>query len=158
MNIAINRDGPIAEALQSFSASEADVHWCSENGLESCSDLQFIAEHFLPDGAAIRALWCKLQGRPTMMVDVVVEALKVEKLAAHPVAHKSRFQQRAWLPSKRRKTAAPPATVSQDQEARVQAASAVVDLSWSWAGSGFGLGYEVPAFMADRRRVAQAKK
>ena len=92
-----------------------------------------------------------------MMVDTVVEALKVEKMAAHPVAEKTRFQQRSWLPSKRRKTAASPATVSQDQEARVQAASAVVNLSLSWADAGFGLGYEVPAFMADHRRVAQAK-
>ena len=44
-----------------------------------------------------------------------------------------RVKQRWWLPSKRHRKATEPATVSDDEQLRLDVAAVVVDLSWSWA-------------------------
>ena len=100
----------------------------------------------------IRALWQHLQGRSVTLVSDIVEVMRHTRPDPAP----KRRQVRTWVPSKRRKTAVTPTTVSQDQEIRVAAAKAVVELSWTWASTGFGLGHDVPEFMAARRRQAQA--
>ena len=44
-----------------------------------------------------------------------------------------RVKQRWWLPSKRHRKATEPATVSDDEQLRLDVAAVVVDLSWPWA-------------------------
>ncbi len=68
-----------------------------------------------------------------------------------------RAMQRLWLPSKRQRKSTEPTTISKDEQLRLDAAAVVVDLSWSWAPLQHGLGYDVPEFMAARRKAAQAK-
>ena len=105
----------------------------------------------------MESLWHELQGRPSGMVVSIVQERQHTQQASAQKSMQRRAKQRLWLPSKRQRKAAEPATISQDEQLRLDAAAVVVDLSWSWAPLQHGLGYDVPEFMAARRRAAQAK-
>ena len=64
---------------------------------------------------------------------------------------------RLRLPSKRQLATDEPATVSRDEQLRMEAAAAVVDLSWPWAPLSHGLGRDVHEAMPTKRRTEQTK-
>ncbi len=64
---------------------------------------------------------------------------------------------RVRLPSKRQLATDEPATVSRDEQLRMEAAAAVVDLSWPWAPLSHGLGRDVHEATPTKRRTEQTR-
>ena len=152
-----NRDVSLVGLMQKVGASAEDLQWCTRNGLETASDLQYVGAAHIPKGGVVESLWHELQGRPSGLVVSIVQERQHTQQASAQKSMQRRAKQRLWLPSKRQRKAAEPATISQDEQLRLDAAAVVVDLSWSWAPLQHGLGYDVPEFMAARCRAAQAK-
>ena len=155
MSAVDNCDSHIAGILQELGAAEQAISWCRDQGLESCSDLQFVAETHLPPCVVTQELWREMQGRPVTMVADIVAVMKTT--APDLRAQNEPMKRKRWqLGTSARKTT-PPATTTEDHRRRLDAATAVVDLSWSWAEQGFGLGARVPKFMAARKHAAQVR-
>ena len=152
-----NRDIGLVDLMQIGGASAEDLEWCTRNGLETSSDLQYISAAHIPKGGALESLWKELQGQPSGMVTAILQEKKHTHQAAAERSLQKRVKPHLWLPSKRQRQATEPTTVSRDEQLRLDAAAAVVDLSWSWVPLSHGLGHEVPEFMAVRRRAAQTK-
>ena len=57
-----NRDIGLVDLMQIGGASAEDLEWCTRNGLETSSDLQYISAAHIPKGGALESLWKELQG------------------------------------------------------------------------------------------------
>ena len=152
--INVSSNSHVAEFLRSHGASDEAMEWCSTQGITACSDLQFVAECYLPRCAVLLALWSHLQGRPTSCVADIVQVLK--ESSGSTTAPVRPVSMAPWQPSKRAKTSIPE-RLSEDQQRRRAAARIVVELSWQWASLGFGLGHGVPSFMTVRRQEAMIR-
>ena len=152
--IKVSSSSHVAEFLCSHGASDVAMEWCSTQGITACSDLQFVAECYLPRCAVLLALWSHLQGRPTSCVADIVQVLK--ESSGSMAAPARSVSVAPWRPSKRAK-ASIPERLSEDQQRRRAASRVVVELSWQWASLGFGLGHGVPAFMTARRQEAMIR-
>ena len=118
--------------MQRVGASAEDLEWCTQNGLETASDLQYIGAAHIPKGGVLESLWNELRGQPSGMVVSILQGRKHTHQAAAGRSQQKRVKQRLWLPSKRQRKATEPTTVSNDEQLRLDAAAVVVDLSWSW--------------------------
>ena len=156
-SVESNRDVSLLDLMQRVGASAEDLEWCTQNGLETASDLQYIGAAHIPKGGVLESLWNELQGRPSGMVVSIVQERQHTQHAAAEKSMQKRVKQRLWLPSKRQRKSIEPTTISRDEQLRLDAAAVVVDLSWSWAPLQHGLGHDVLEFMAARRKAAQAK-
>ncbi len=139
-----NRDIGLVNLMQSVGASSEDLEWCTWNGVETSSDLQYRGAVHIPRGGVLESLWKELRGQPSGMVVSILQGRKHTHQAAAGRSLQKRVKQRLWLPSKRQRKATEPTTVSNDEQLRLDAAAVVVDLSWSWAPLAHGLGHDVP--------------
>ena len=152
-----NRDIGLVNLMQIGEASAEDLEWCTLNRVETSSDLQYISAAHTPKGRTLERLWKKLQRQPSGIVASILQEEKRTHQAALETSLQKRVKPRLWLQSKRQRVTAEPTTVSRDEQLRMDAAAAVVDLSWSWAPLSHGLGHDVPEFTTARRRAAQTK-
>ena len=152
-----NRDIGLVNLMQIGGASAEDLEWCTRNGVETSSDLQYISAAHTPKGGTLERLWKELQGQPSGIVASILQEKKRTHQAALKKSLQKRVKPRLWLPSKRQLVTAEPTTVSRDEQLRMDAAAAVVDLSWPWAPLSHGLGCDVHGAMTAGRRTAQTK-
>ena len=68
-----NRDIGLVDLMQIGGASAEDLEWCTRNGLETSSDLQYISAAHIPKGGALESLWKELQGQPSGMVTAILQ-------------------------------------------------------------------------------------
>ena len=72
MECSSNADAALVPFLRSIGCTVEAIQWCEDQGLESCSDLQFVAEHLLPMDVSLRQFWAKVRGKPvTLVADIV---------------------------------------------------------------------------------------
>ena len=72
MECSSNADAALVPSLRSIGCADEAIQWCEDQGLESCSDLQLVAENFLPMDTSLRQFWAKVRGKPvTLVADIV---------------------------------------------------------------------------------------
>ena len=129
------------------------LQWCSEQGLLTCSDLQYLPEDVLPGIPDLHSAWSWLQGHTSAGVAEVLNILALtSSLPGSAVQRVQRQSDRKiFRPCLSRAT---PRTLSEDEMRRRTVSREAVELSWNWA-PGFGLGRSVPDFMKERRQAMQ---
>ena len=77
-----NRDIGLVNLMQIGGASAEDLEWCTRNGVETSSDLQYISAAHTPKGGTLERLWKELQGQPSGIVASILQ----EKKRTHQAA------------------------------------------------------------------------
>ena len=121
----VKHDRSIVDILQTLGASDAAITRCESQGLETCSDLQFVAEHLLLQCGTLVVVWYQMQEKRVTMVVQIVEVMK--EFQPEVESRKRTFS--IWQPRKRAKQNGLPAILSKDQQRKYTAVCAVVELS-----------------------------
>ena len=152
-----NRGIGLVNLMQIGGASAKDPGWCTRNKVETSSDLRCMSAAHTSEGGDVGA---PVEGiTKTTIGDCGLDPTGKETFT--PGCVKKSLQKqgkpRLRLPSKRQLATDEPATVSRDEQLRMEAAAAVVDLSWPWAPLSHGLGRDVHEAMPTKRRTEQTK-
>ncbi len=152
-----NRDVDLIKLVQNVWVSLKDLEWCTQNGVETASDLQYISAVHIPKEGVLESFWKELQEQPSGRVSSILQEREHTHQDAAEESMQEQNKQRLWLSSKRQRNATEPTTVSKDEPLRLHATAVVVDLSWSWAPLAHGRGSDVPEFMRASRKCGQTR-
>ena len=152
-----NRDVDLTKLVQDVWVSSKDLEWCTQNGVETASDLQYISAVHIPKEGVLERFWKELQEQPSGRVSSILQEREHTHQAAAEESMQKQNKQRLWISSRRQRNATEPTTVSKDEPLRLHATAVVVDLSWSWAPLAHGRGYDVPEFMRASRKDVQTR-
>ena len=84
MSASSNHNRRIDDVLQTLGVSDGVIAWWQSQGLGTCSDLQVVAEHFLPPCDTFVVVWRQMQRKPVTMVAQIVEVMKEFKPKVEP--------------------------------------------------------------------------
>ena len=68
-----NRDVDLIKLVQNVWVSSEDLEWCTQNGVETASDLQYISAVHIPKGGVLENLWKELQEQPSGRVSSILQ-------------------------------------------------------------------------------------
>ena len=93
MSASSNHNRRVVDVLQTLGVSEAAIAWWQSQGLETCSDLQVVAEHLLPQCDTFVVFWLQMRRKPVTVIAQIVEVMREFNLRWSPEKEPSSLQQ-----------------------------------------------------------------